>query len=446
MTNEPDQKPKILLIEDDPDGRRSVSDVLREAGYDVIAVDCGRKGIDLFEKQVFDTVLSDIKLTDIDGIQVLKEIRKLAPDIPVLLITAYGTIQSAVEALKAGAYDYILKPLDLTALLAKVAHAIETRQLRAQVVSLKEELFARPIIARSEKMLAVLKEIKTVAPAQTNVLLLGESGTGKELAARALHALSKNAKGPFIAVNCGAFTESLLESELFGHEKGAFTGATQMRQGAFERAHNGTLFLDEVGLASPNVQTRLLRVLEEREIMRVGGSKTISVNVRVIAASNRDLDELVAEKKFRRDLLYRLQVITIRLPPLRERPDDIQPLAEHFINLFCRENGKHIETIAPDFYAELKKYHWPGNVRELRNVIEAAVVLATVPELKTEKLKLPTQHKEAVQGEISLAEIERHAILTALQRHKGNRTLAAEELNISTRTIQRKIKDYNLPF
>ena len=498
--NEPDQKSKILLIEDDPDGRQAVNDALLDSGYDVLAAESGQQGLEFFSKQAFDVVLSDIKLPDTDGIQVLKQIRQADPDMPVLLMTAYGTIQAAVEALKAGAYDYILKPLDLADLQSKIGRAIETRRLRSQVFSLKQELFARPIIAKSGQMLSILKQVRTIAPTQANVLILGESGTGKELVARALHALGKNPEGPLIAVNCGAFAETLLESELFGHEKGAFTGANQMRQGAFERAHGGTLFLDEVGLASAQVQSRLLRVLEEREIMRVGGSKSISIDVRIIAASNRDLEELVKEKKFRPDLLYRLQVITISLPPLRARPEDIRPLAGHFIAIVCKENGRRFETIEPDFYAALEKHDWPGNVRELRNVIESAVILATAPKLTAANLNgakispgspqarppqtvLPSNMEgEAVLSRqqndtktlhlapfeadtklppsiigkshentshptsLTLAEIERHAILGALQRHKGNRTLAAEELNISTRTIQRKIKDYNLPF
>jgi len=450
--NEPDQKPRILLVEDDPDGRRSVTEALLESGYDVIAAESGKQGLELFGKQTFDAVLSDIKLPDIDGIQVLRQIRQSEPEIPVLLMTAYGTITAAVEALKAGAYDYILKPLDLTELQAKITHATEAGRLRKQIASLKQELFARPIIARSKQMLAVLKQVETVAPSQANVLILGESGTGKELVARALHALGRNPEGNFIAVNCGAFAESLLESELFGHEKGAFTGATQMHLGAFERAHGGTLFLDEVGVASAQVQTRFLRVLEEREIMRVGGSKTIAVDVRIIAASNRNLEDLAAEKLFRHDLLYRLQVIAISIPPLRERPDDIRPLAEYFIARTCKENGKHIETVEPEFYAALERYQWPGNVRELRNVIESAVVLASCPKLTVADIRLSVQTGQPLPAETSkpakstLAEMEREVILNALQRHKGSRTLAARELDISTRTIQRKINDYNLPF
>lgn len=451
MAIEPDQKPKILLIEDDPDGRRSVDDALSESGYNVVSAESGKQGLDFFSKEAFDAVLSDIKLPDIDGVQVLKQIRMSETEIPVLLMTAYGTITAAVEALKAGAYDYILKPLDLTDLQAKIAHAVEIQRLRRNVTALKQELFARPIIAKSQEMLSVLNQVKKIAPTQANVLILGESGTGKELVARSLHALGKNPAGTFIAVNCGALAESLLESELFGHEKGAFTGAGQMHMGAFERAHGGSLFLDEVGLASPHVQSRLLRVLEEREIMRVGGSKPIRLDVRIIAASNRNLEELVAEKLFRHDLLFRLQVITIHVPPLRARRADIRPLADHFIALICKENGRHINAVEPDFYAALEKHDWPGNARELRNVVESAVILVNSSRLKAADIKLSAQGQNPAPVEShaipkNLAEVERENILNTLQRLNGNRTLAAGELGISTRTIQRKIKDYNLPF
>ncbi|MDD5482570.1 MAG: sigma-54 dependent transcriptional regulator [Kiritimatiellae bacterium] len=449
--NGPDQKPRILLVEDDPDGRRSVADALAASGCEVAAVDCGNKAVELSGRQDFDAVLSDIKLPDIDGIQVLKLIRQSDQNMPVLLMTAYGAITAAVEALKAGAYDYIVKPLDLTDLQAKVSHAVENRRLRRQVVSLKKELFARPIIAQSRGMRAVLKQVETVAPTHANVLILGESGTGKELVARALHAQGKNPEGKFIAVNCGAFAESLLESELFGHEKGAFTGATQMRPGAFERAHGGSLFLDEIGLASPHVQARLLRVLEEKEVIRVGGSKTVAFETRIIAASNRGLEELTEGRLFRHDLLYRLKVVTIRIPPLRERPDDIRPLADYFMAGFCKQNGRHIESVTPDFYAAVEKYEWPGNVRELRNAIESAVVLAGSPRLTAADISLPgagenLPRPECPPAPVALAAMERELILNALRRHKGSRTLAARELDVSVRTIQRKIKDYNLPF
>jgi DNA-binding NtrC family response regulator len=444
---------KILVIEDDPDGRRSVTEVLESAGYAVSAVETGEEGVRQFEAEKFDAVLSDVKLPDIDGHEVLVRIRKQDQETPVLLMTAYGTVTAAVAALKAGAYDYILKPLSLADLQSKVAHALESRQLRLQVSSLKAALHAKSslkaIIAKSANMQEVLKQVRAVASTRATVLILGESGVGKELVARALHYDGSRAEAPFVAINCGAFSESLLESELFGHEKGAFTGAATRHEGAFERAHGGTLFLDEIGIAPASVQARLLRVLETRELMRVGGNEPIIVDVRIISATNRNPEDLVAEKLFRHDLLYRLQVVTIRIPPLRERRDDIRPLADHFIALACAEYGRHIAAVEPAAYAMLESYPWPGNVRELKNALETAVLMATRPVLTPADLRLGSGTAPAAPAPLApvpLEELEKQAILQALQRHKGSRTLASEELGVSLRTIQRKIKEYNLPF
>ncbi len=445
---------KILVIEDDPDCRCSVTEALTDAGYAVTAVPGGEEGVHQFETEKFNAVLSDVKLPDIDGHEVLVRIRKLDQETPVLLMTAYGTVTAAVAALKAGAYDYILKPLNLADLHSKVAHAVESRQLRSQVTSLKAALHAqsssRSIIAQAANMLAVLKQVQAVASTRATVLILGESGVGKELVARALHYDSNRAETPFVAINCGAFSESLLESELFGHEKGAFTGAMNRHQGAFERAHDGTLFLDEIGIAPPSVQARLLRVLETREFMRVGGNEPIAVDVRIISATNRNPDDLVAEKLFRQDLLYRLQVVTLRIPPLRERHDDIRPLTDHFIATACAEYGRHIESVEPACYEILERYPWPGNVRELKNAMETAVIMATAPVLKPADLHLGNAGApggaSVIPASMPLEALEKQAILQSLQRHKGSRTLASEELGVSLRTIQRKIKEYNLPF
>ncbi|MBU0713725.1 MAG: sigma-54 dependent transcriptional regulator [Verrucomicrobia bacterium] len=449
MSKEPTAR--ILIIEDDPDGRRSVAEAMEESGYTVVTAATGDTGIRLFQEQTFDAVLSDIRLPDLDGHKVQERLRAINADIPVLLMTAYGTVSAAVAALKSGAYDYILKPLDLTDIQSKVAHAIENRRLRSQVSSFKKALYGREIIAVSPAMIEVLRQVKTVAATQATVLILGESGAGKELIARALHDGSARADGPFVAVNCGAFSESLLESELFGHEKGAFTGAVNQHAGAFERAQNGTLFLDEIGIAPPAVQIRLLRVLEEREIIRVGGSKPIPIDVRVISASNRNLDDLVAERTFRHDLLYRLQVVTIHIPPLRERREDIRPLADFFITAACSLHGRHIDEIEDGFYKTLERHPWSGNVRELKNAVESAVIMATTSRLTTASLNLvpPGEHPPAeinIPPQTTLAEIERQALLQSLTRHTGSRNLAAEELGISTRTIQRKIKECDLPF
>ncbi|MFA5042665.1 MAG: sigma-54 dependent transcriptional regulator [Kiritimatiellia bacterium] len=442
---------KILIIEDDPDGRRSVAEAMEDAGYAAVTAATGETGIRLFQEQIFDAVLSDIRLPDLDGQKVQERLKAIHAEVPVLLMTAYGTVADAVAALKAGAYDYILKPLNLADIQSKVAHAIENRRLRLQLSSLKRALYGREIIAVSPGMAAVLRQVKSVAAAQATVLILGESGVGKELIARALHDGSARADGPFVAVNCGAFSESLLESELFGHEKGAFTGAGNRHAGAFERAQGGTLFLDEIGIAPPAVQIRLLRVLEEREIIRVGGIRPVPIDLRVISASNRNLDDLVAERTFRHDLLYRLQVVTLRVPPLRERREDIRPLADFFVAAACKLHGRHIDEIEAGFYNTLERHPWSGNVRELKNAVESAVILATASRLTAANLNLPPPGERSpseivIPPQTTLAEIERQALLQSLTRHTGSRNLAADELGLSTRTIQRKIKEYDLPF
>ncbi len=446
-------QPSVLVIEDDPDGLRSIVDALESSGNKVISSSTGMEGVRLFGENDIDVVLSDIRLPDIDGMEVLARIKQLDSDAPVLLMTAYGTVSAAVAAVKAGAYDYALKPLDLDDIQAKTARAVETRLLRSQVSELKaalREQYPARIIARSGKMLQLLRQVKVVAGTQATVLIQGESGTGKELLARAIHLASARAEGVFAAVNCGAFSDSLLESELFGHEKGAFTGAASMHRGAFERANGGSLFLDEIGIAPPPVQARLLRVLEEREILRVGGNSSIPVDARIISATNRDLDKLVAEGKFRHDLLYRLKVVTLNIPPLRERKEDIRPLAEHFLATACANHGRYIESVDPCYYEVLEEHNWPGNARELNNVIESSVIMAENAKLSFRDLNLGRKDggalEEAAGDHLSLSIIEKRAILQALTRHKGSRTLAAEELGVSTRTIQRKIKDYSLPY
>lgn len=449
------ERRRVLVIEDDPDGLRSVVEAIEDAGYAAVAAAYGAKGIEKFKEGGFDAVLSDVRLPDMDGVEVLKRIRAADDSVPVLLMTAFGTVESAVAALKAGAYDYVLKPLDLTDIQVKVRHAIENRTLRLEVNRLQAEARGRfsasAMVVASAAMKAVLEQVATVAATDATVLILGESGTGKELIARALHADGKRSRGPFVAVNCGAFSESLLESELFGHEKGSFTGATERHLGAFERAGGGTLFLDEIGIAPRPVQMRLLRAIEQREIIRVGGREPVPVDVRVVSATNRNLDDLVAEGEFLPDLRYRLQVVTIRVPPLRDRREDIRPLAIRFMAMACSEHGRHIRCADQSFFDALERHSWPGNVRELRNAVESAVIMATSPVLSAADLRLEPSAAAApaqasVPAGMSLAAIERLALVQALQRHKGSRTLAAEELGISTRTIQRKIREYDLPF
>jgi two-component system response regulator HydG len=450
--NEPDQKPRILLIEDDPDGRLSVSEALSESGYEVTAADCGLKGVELFGKQTFDAVLSDIKLPDIDGIQVLTRILKSEPEMPVLLMTAFGTITAAVEALKAGAYDYILKPLDLTDLQAKIAHAIETQSLRRQVSALKQELFARPIIAKSKQMLDVLSQIRTIAPTAATVLVLGESGTGKELIAQAIHQNSPRKNKRVVPLNARAVSENLVESELFGHVKGAFTDAVTDRVGAFEYADGGTLFLDEVGDMPMSTQIKLLRVLEEHQITRVGDHKPIKVNVRLVSATNRNLEETVERGEFRRDLYYRIKVVTVQLPSLRERREDIMPLVDHFRKQFAKRHGNPVKNISPAVSRKLFSYDWPGNVRQLRNAVETMVVLdmdglLDVDDLPPEMEDIPEPQGTFGDGPSNLigqplSEIERWAIEQTLKLTNGNREETARILGIGARTLYRKLDKY----
>lgn len=446
------RKHRILIIEDDPDGLRSVSEAMEDAGYTTEAASTAEAGIRLFGEQSFDAVLCDIRLPDADGTEALRRILAMNPSVPVLLMTAYGSVDSAVAAIKAGAYDYMLKPLDLADIQLKVARALEAHSLRRQVQFMSESFAgrysAKTMIVVSPRMKALMEQVALVAGTNATVLILGESGSGKELVARALHADGKRAKSPFVAVNCGAFSETLLESELFGHEKGAFTGAVARHEGAFERADMGTLFLDEIGIAPMQVQLRLLRAIEQKEIVRVGGSRPVPVDARIISATNRDLEELAAEGVFLRDLLFRLQVVTLRVPPLRERPEDIRPLAGHFINESCREHGLEVGRVDESFYRKLESMPWPGNVRELRNAVESAVIMARAGELSARNLEFAAGRSAAVDISpgVSLGDIERHAISQALERHKGNRAAAAAELGISMRTVQRKIKEYALDF
>lgn len=451
---------RILVIEDDADGRRSVTEALQELGFDTACASGGTEGLRLFAEQSFDAILTDLVMPDMDGIEVMRRAARVNPAVPVLIMTAYGSVSSAVEAIKGGAYDYISKPLDLNDLQSKLARAVETYRLRSQVAQLEQSVRGRytasAMIATAPAMREVVSQIEALAPTQATVLILGESGTGKELVARALHVDGKRRQGPFVAVNCGALAESILESELFGHEKGAFTGATALHRGAFERAHGGTLFLDEIGNAPTSVQIKLLRVLEEREVTRLGGQAPIAVDVRVVSASNRDLDDLVEAGEFRADLLYRLKVVTIQLPPLRQRREDIRPLADRFIAAACEEHGRSVTGVEPGFYEALEAFDWPGNVRQLRNTMEAAVVMAVRPQLHVSDLKLKTLSKPVedaarppsgggASGK-TLADIEKDALVDMLRRCDGNRTLVAEKLGLSRRTIQRKIKEYDLPF
>lgn len=449
------KKARILVIEDDPDGRRSVTEVVEDMGLEAVAVATGEEGLALLRDQEFDTVLSDLVLPDIDGIAVLSAIRKTARDLPVMIMTAYGSVRTAVKALKGGAYDYVTKPLDLDDLQSKISRAVETRRLRSEVAELQQSMHgrysARSMVAASAGMQEVLSQMASLADTNATVFIHGESGTGKELVARALHVDGVRAGGPFVAANCGAFAESLLESELFGHEKGAFTGAVRQHKGAFERADGGTLFLDEIGDAPTSVQVKLLRVLEEREIVRVGGQESFKVDVRLISASNRDLVALVADGRFREDLLYRLKVVALRVPPLRERKEDIRPLTDRFIAAACEEHGRHVSTVDPSFYGALEAFDWPGNVRQLRNIVEASVIMASEQVLSADSVRLDESRRAGKDEFVvpegrTMADLEKEILVQQLRRNDGNRTITAEKLGISRRTIQRKIQEYGLPF
>jgi DNA-binding NtrC family response regulator len=451
-------KPTILIIEDDPDGARSVSEAASDAGFDVTLASTGQAGLAQFRERTPDVVLTDLVLPDIDGIEVLQRALRLERNVPVLVMTAYGSVESSVRAMRAGAYDYIPKPLDLDDLQSKLRRASEASRLRRQVdqlsASVRDRFTARSMVAESPAMREVLRQIEALADTTATVLIQGESGTGKELVARALHVDGRRSSEPFVAVNCGAFAESLLESELFGHEKGAFTGAVAQHKGAFERADGGTLFLDEIGDAPPAVQVKLLRAIEEREIRRIGGQEPFPVDVRLISATNRDLPERAAEGAFREDLLYRINVVTLTLPPLRRRIEDIRPLADRFISKASEEHRRPIARVEPEFYDRLLHYDWPGNIRQLRNAVEAAVLFTTGDVLAAQALNLPfaaggrgdaTANEVRFPDGLTLEAIEKQVLTQVLARCQGNRTLTAEKLGLSRRTIQRKIKEHNLP-
>jgi len=445
----------VLIIEDDPDGRQSLKEAVEDMGCKVTAVENGADGVTSAVGGCYDVILCDLVLPDIDGLEVLSRVKKAGSEVPFVMMTAYGTVSTAVQALKSGAYDYLTKPLDLDEIQSKVKKASEVGCLREKVADLQAVVAGKyssgSIIAEDNAMVEVIAQAHTLADTNTTVLVQGESGTGKELIARALHVDGSRGEGPFVAVNCGAFSESLLESELFGHEKGAFTGASSMRKGAFERADGGTLFLDEIGNAPRSVQVKLLRVLEEKEIMRVGGEKEIKTDVRVVSASNRILEDLAAEGEFREDLLYRLKVVTISIPPLRERPVDIRLLVNHFASEVSRENGRKLTSVDEDAYLVFESHNWPGNVRELRNVVESSVIMMQGSVLRAVDVRLERQSADecsdfAVPDGMNLDEIEKEVFLQFLGRNKGNKTIVAEKLGVSRRTIQRKIQEYDLPF
>jgi two-component system NtrC family response regulator len=448
------KKSSILLIDDDDSLRRVIEFSLAEAGYKVQAAASGEEGLRLFGKEPFDAVITDITMPGMNGMEVLSRVRERDDTLPVILITAYGTIESAVLAMKQGAFDYITKPFNRDELRMTLDRALRMRRLEKENAVLRAEVTDRycfeSIIGSGGKLKEVLDLAGRVAASDATVLITGESGTGKELLAKGIHYNSKRADASFVAVNCAAIPENLIESELFGHMKGSFTGAVRDHEGKFEQADGGTLFLDEIGDLRIDLQAKILRALQERQVDRVGGTKPVTVDVRVIAATNRDIEKAVKDGLFREDLYYRLSVVTLNMPPLRERRDDIPVLVEHFLKKFNRDAGVTIEGEA---LSAIKSYGWPGNVRELENVIERASVLkrgavitpADLPDkLKKERTGIDSIILNLPDEGISLEDLEKSLILKALEKHNNNQTRAAEYLGITRPTLIYRLEKYGL--
>ena len=445
----------VLVVDDEPAIVESLTKIFRREGLGVLAASDGSAGLDLLRKHRVGVLLTDLMMPNTSGMDLLRAAKTIAPETEVVLMTAYGTVETAVDAMKEGAYDFVTKPLKRAHVVRIVKNALEKQSLLVENRSLKAQLAEkrrRAIIGTSLAWRRTMDIVMQAAPSEATVLLLGESGTGKELLARALHDNSARAKGPFVAVNCAAIPESILEAELFGYEKGAFTGATTARDGRFEAAHGGTLFLDEIGEISRHVQVKLLRVLQEGEIERLGGGgRTREIDVRVVAATNVNLAEEVKAGRFREDLYYRLNVIPVSVPPLRDRRDDISLLAQHFVQVYAEKNGKPIHGCSPGALARLAEYGWPGNVRELENAIERAVVLTRAGQTMIDEEALPREVRDAAPGTTSasaltfpigmpLSEIEMRVIHETLRHTRGDKRLTAKLLGIATRTIYRRLE------
>jgi DNA-binding NtrC family response regulator len=452
---------KILVIDDSPEIVNLFSEFLRTEGYEVDTAEDGARGISLIERNSYDLIVTDLKMPDTDGMEVLKYIREHSPDTLCIILTGYGTVKNAVEAIKMGAYDYLTKPVKMDEILVTFQRAFEYRDLKRENLHLRNQLKKKyrfeNIIGDSEKMEKVFEVMEKVADTDSTVLILGESGTGKELVAQAIHYRSYRREKPFVPVNCAAIPGELLESELFGHEKGAFTNAIRMRIGRFELANGGTVFLDEIGDMNPLLQSKLLRVLQERQFERVGGTKTIKTDIRIVAATHQNLKAMVQQRKFREDLYYRLNVIPMGIPPLRERKTDIPLLAHYFLDQFNRRKKKKVRGIREDAMARLMQYEWPGNVRELENTIERVIILldgdlvtpADLPDKFHEIPRVETaQTADIPESGISLDdavnEFERNLILQALIKTGWVKNKAAQLLNLNRTTLIEKIKRQNL--
>jgi DNA-binding NtrC family response regulator len=444
---------RILVVDDEDNARRAIATILGEEGYEVAEAANGEEALARLVDFSPAVVLSDVRMPRMDGLTLLKRAREQASNAAFIMMTAFASVETAVEAMKLGADNYLVKPLDANAVLVVLSKALEKRALEREAESLREQVRQRArfhnIVGESPQLQAVYDVIRRAASTRATVLILGESGTGKELIAQAIHHESQRRDKPFVKVHCAALSENLLESELFGHEKGSFTGAVTRKEGRFELADGGTLFLDEIGEISPAVQVKLLRVLQQREFERVGGTQTLKVDVRIVAATHRDLVAEVKAGRFREDLYYRLNVVAVTLPPLRERKSDIPALVNHFLEKYSEAYGKQVRGLAPGTLQALLSYDWPGNIRELENAIERAVVLATGSELTADDLPpvlrgpRPTgSAPSALIPGATLAEIEREAILRTLEMVHGSTTRAAEILGISVRKVQYRLKEY----
>jgi two-component system response regulator HydG len=441
----------ILVVDDEQVHRYMLCSMLREWGWRCVEADDGETAVAAVEKHAYDAVLMDVRMARMDGREAFSRIHAVQPALPVIIMTAYSSVDAAVEAIRHGAHDYLTKPLDFDRLRLALERAVDRRQVveQQQQVTVSEAALVTSIIGCSPPMLELLEMIKYVAPTEATVLITGESGTGKELVAEALHHNSLRRQRPFVKVNCAALAEGLLESELFGHEKGAFTGADRRREGKFVQADGGTLFLDEIGETTQAMQVKLLRVLQEQELQRVGGEETISVDVRIIAATNRDLEEEVRRGDFREDLYYRLNVVMLSVPPLRQRGEDIPLLVWHFAAIFAQKNRRRLEGVTPECMALLCRYNWPGNVRELENAIERGIILMRGEQLSEKSLPLTIQKmaedQETVPGvrPSSLSDIEKELIFQTLDETGGNKSEAARRLGIARKTLQNKLHKYD---
>ncbi len=447
----------ILIIDDEAAQRDVLTGYLKKKGYIIFSASSGKEGIEITKNNPVDIILSDFKMPDLNGIEVLEQVKRINPEISFVIVTAYGTVENAVKAMRLGAFDYISKPVDLDELDLMIERIVEHKNLKSENQLLKSQLQEKhkisSIVSQSQKMEEVINVAARVADSKANVLITGENGTGKEVLAKAIHYISPRKDAAFVAVNVPALTETLLESELFGHEKGAFTGADKMKKGRFEIAHGGTIFLDEVGDIPQSIQVKLLRVLQEHQFERVGGTEKIEVDVRIIAATNKELEQKIKDGAFREDLFYRLNVVSVKIPPLRERKEDIVPMIESFIEKYSKENSKEKLEISKEVVDVLMKYNYPGNVRELENIIERAVVLSRgkVITLADLPMNIKGFKEEKIIGSLDegtitdqVEALEKQLIYDALQQSGGNQTKAGKLLGLTERNLRYKMKKYNI--